>query len=78
MLDDLALQSSGALVDLGRGLALLHGAQSRFDALGQPFTGVTSQTLHGFLNPPIGADPVADGLLCRLLSQGQRRRVERC
>ena len=78
MLDDLALQSRGALVGLGRWLALLHGAQLRFDALGQPFTGVTGQTLDGFLDPPIGADPVPDGLLCRLLSQSQRRRVEGC
>jgi hypothetical protein len=56
-------------------LALLNSAQPSLDALGQPFTGGTSQTFDGFLYPSIGANPITDDLLCRLLSQGQRRRV---
>jgi hypothetical protein len=75
---NLPLQVNNGLERFCRGLALLHRAQPRFDALGQPFAGGTGQTLNGFLDPTIGADPVADGLLSRLPSQGQRQRVGRC
>jgi len=75
---NLPLQVNNGLVRLCRGLALLHRAQPRFDALGQPFAGSTSQTLNGFLDPTIGADAVTDGLLSRLLNQSQRQRVGRC
>ena len=75
---DLPLQVNNGLVGLCRGLALLHRAQTSFDALGQPFAGSTGQTLNGFLDPTIGADAVANGLLSRLLSQSQRQRVGRC
>jgi hypothetical protein len=44
----------------------LDRADTRLDVLTQRRAGRTRHTFHGFLNPTIGPDPEADGLLGEL------------
>ena len=54
------------LVGLRRGHAALDRADTRLDVLTQRRAGRTGHTFHSFLDPTIGPDPEADGLLVEL------------